>query len=517
MESTRILWADDEIDLLKPHIIFLEKKGYKIDTATNGRDALDMIQENHYEVVFLDENMPGLTGLDTLVQIKKINRNIPVVMVTKSEEEHIMEEAIGAQIADYLIKPVNPNQLLLSIKKLTEQRKLINEKTATDYQSEFRQLAIDMSMAATVDDWIKIYKELVRWDLSLDHVENSTFRDLLETQKKEANTLFFKFISKTYQSWLKGSDAAPTLSPQLFPRELFPLLKSGRKIFAVVIDNLRYDQWKVIESELSQLFVTDSEKIFSSILPTATQYARNAMFAGLMPSEIKRRYPDKWFDDDEEETKNQFEEFFLQENLKRYGLGHIKWSYTKISQLAFARKYVENLKTLLANDLNVVVYNFVDILSHAKTEMDVIKELADNDKAYRSLTRTWFVHSPLFEILRFCADSNLPVLLTTDHGTINVQNPIKIIGERELTTNLRYKAGRNMSYNPKEVFEIKNPDEYQLPRMGVNTHYVFAGKDDFFAYPNNYNHYVRYYRNTYQHGGISLEEMFIPVALLLPR
>ncbi|MFN3952390.1 MAG: response regulator [Thermaurantimonas sp.] len=517
MDNTRILWVDDEIDLLKPHIIFLEKKGYKLDTATNGRDALDMIQDAHYDVIFLDENMPGLSGLDTLVQIKRRNRNTPVVMVTKSEEERIMEEAIGSQIADYLIKPVNPNQLLLSIKKLTEQKKLINEKTATDYQTTFRQLAINMSMASCFEDWVDIYKELIRWDLSLDHLENATFRELLETQKKEANALFFKFISKNYKEWLKGSDIAPTLSPQIFPRELFPLLKDGKKVFAIVIDNLRYDQWKIIESELTSLFITSQETIYSSILPTATQYARNAMFAGLMPSEIKRRYPDKWFDDDDDETKNQFEEFFMRENLKRYGLSSLKCNYAKISQLTFARKFVENLKSLADNDLNVIVYNFVDILSHAKTEMDVIKELADNDKAYRSLTRTWFLHSPLFEILKFCSERNIIVHLTTDHGTINVQNPVKIIGERELTTNLRYKAGRNMSYNPKEVHEVKNPEEYHLPKMGVNTAFVFAGKDDFFAYPNNFNHYVRYYRNTYQHGGISLEEMLIPSVLLLPK
>lgn len=517
MDKTRILWADDEIDLLKPHIIFLEKKGYKLYTATNGRDALDMIREDYYDLVFLDENMPGLSGLDTLMHIKRLNRNIPVVMVTKSEEERIMEEAIGSQIADYLIKPVNPNQLLLSIKKLTEQKKLINEKTATDYQTKFRQLALNMNMASYFEDWVEIYKELIQWDLSLDHVENSTFRDLLQTQKKEANLLFFKFVSKNYSLWLKGGEHTPILSPQIFPRELFPLLKEDKKIFTIVIDNLRYDQWKIIESELSQLFITERETIYSSILPTATQYARNVMFAGLMPSEIKRRYPDKWYDDDEDETKNQFEEFFMQENLKRYGLGSIKWNYAKISQLAFARKFVENLKSIADNQLNVVVYNFVDMLSHAKTEMDVIKELADNDKAYRSLTRTWFLHSPLYEILKFCYDKKIMVLLTTDHGTINVQNPVKIIGERELTTNLRYKAGRNMSYNPKEVFEIKNPDEFHLPRMGVNTQYVFAGENNFFAYPNNFNHYVRYYRNTYQHGGISLEEMLIPSVLLLPK
>ena len=517
MDNTRILWVDDEIDLLKPHIIFLEKKGYKLDTATNGRDALDMIQDVHYDVIFLDENMPGLSGLDTLMQIKRRNRNIHVVMVTKSEEEHIMEEAIGSQIADYLIKPVNPNQLLLSIKKLTEQKKLINEKTAADYQTTFRQLAINMSMASSFEDWVDIYKELIRWDLSLDHVENATFRELLETQKKEANSLFFKYISKNYKEWLKGRDNAPALSPQIFPRELFPMLKDGKKVFAIVIDNLRYDQWKIIESELTPLFITAQETIYSSILPTATQYARNSMFAGLMPSEIKRRYPDKWFDDDQEDAKNQFEEFFMQENLKRYGLNHINCNYAKISHLSFARKFVENLKSLSDNDLNIIVYNFVDMLSHAKTEMDVIKELADNDKAYRSLTRTWFLHSPLYEILKFCSERKITVLLTTDHGTINVQNPIRIIGERELTTNLRYKAGRNMSYNPKEVFEAKNPDEFHLPKMGVNTMYVFAGKDDFFAYPNNFNHYVRYYRNTYQHGGISLEEMLIPSVVLLPK
>ena len=517
MEKPRILWVDDEIDLLKPHILFITEKGYSIDTATNGDDALDLVEENHYDMVFLDENMPGISGLETLKHIREANQNLPVVMVTKSEEEHIMEDAIGAQIADYLIKPVNPNQLLLSIKKNLDKNRLVSEKTTSNYQQEFRKIGMELNSIRDIDEWIDMYKRLVYWEMELDKLDDESMKEILTMQKDEANVIFSKFIEKNYLNWMQGSEDGPVFSPSIFKQNLFPLLKQGKKVLVVLIDNLRYDQWKVLQPIFQKYFRMEEEKMFFSILPTATQYARNSIFSGLMPLEIKKRFPDKWFDDTDDEGKNLYEEDFLRDNLKRNGLGDISMSYHKITNNIAAKKLADTYKTLLSNQLNVVVYNFVDMLSHAKTDTRLIQELADDDKAYRSLTLSWFQNSPLLDLIRKISTTDTELLLTTDHGTINVENPTKLVGLREITTNLRYKQGKNMSYEKKDVFEINKPELAHLPKVHISAKYVFAKERSFFAYPNNYNHFVKYYKNTYQHGGISLEEMVIPIVHLSPR
>jgi CheY-like chemotaxis protein len=510
MIKPTILWADDEIDMLKPHILFLEQKGYQLITATNGEDAIDLLDEHSVDLVFLDENMPGLTGLETLDKIKALQENIPVVMVTKSEEEHIMDSAIGGKIADYLIKPINPNQLLLSIKKNVDQKRLVTEKTRSAYQQEFRKLALDLSSVNSVSEWDAMYRRLVYWDMELENLDDNSLNDILLTQKKEANSLFFKFIQRNYEDWLHGDEDAPLLSQQVLKQKLFPLLKKDEKVFLIVIDNLRFDQLKAIQPILQEYYRIENEENFYSILPTATQYARNALFAGLMPSEIKKRFPDKWYDDTDDEGKNLHEEDFLKDNLKRNGLADKKVHYAKITNSNSARKYLDNLKSVLDRDLNVLVYNFVDMLSHAKTEMEVIKELADNDKAYRSLTKSWFSNSPLLEVIKILSSKGIKTIITTDHGTINVTEPTKLVGDKSITTNLRYKQGRNMTFENKDVYEVKNPENIYLPKVNLSSSYVFAKEDLFFAYPNNYNYYVKYYRNTYQHGGISMEEIIIP-------
>jgi CheY-like chemotaxis protein len=510
MENIRILWVDDEIDVLKPHILFLEQKGYTVDTSNNGSEALDMVKTNPYDIVFLDEQMPGLSGIETLEAIKTDYQNLPVVMITKSEEETIMEEAIGSNIADYLIKPVNPNQILLSLKKNLENKKLRSEKSTTQYQQTFAQLGMKISGGLNVDEWADVYKELVRWELQLDKSSDSGIQEVLNMQKEEANQVFAKFVERNYYNWIQGkSNDTPLLSHTLFKEELFPKLQEGKPTFLILIDNLRYDQWKTIQPVIEENYRVKSDKIFYSILPTVTQYARNAMFSGLLPAEIQKKYPKFWIGEDDEGTKNQFEKELLEEYLKRYGK-RIKVNYTKVLNLNVGRKLVENLPNLMRNDLNVIVYNFVDMLSHARTEMEMIRELADDESAYRSLSLSWFEHSPLKDVFDYIASQRANVIVTTDHGSVRVDNPVKVLGDKNTNTNLRYKIGKALQYNPREVYEVRNPDDVYLPRLNVSSSFIFCKRNDFFAYPNNYNYYVNYYKNTFQHGGISMEEMLIP-------
>ncbi|TJY33425.1 T9SS response regulator signal transducer PorX [Pontimicrobium aquaticum] len=516
MSNINILWVDDEIDLLKPHILFLEKKNYNVTTCQSGTEAIEIIDSQNFDIVFLDENMPGLTGLETLSEIKEKRANIPVVMITKSEEEYIMEEAIGSKIADYLIKPVNPNQILLSLKKNLDHTRLVSEKTTSNYQQEFRKIAMDLSMVNTFEEWTNLYQKLIYWEMELENIDDPAMFEILESQKSEANTQFGKFIDKNYQNWF-GNSGAPTMSHTLFREKVVPELSKEQPTLFIVIDNLRFDQWKAFEPIIQNYYKKEYEKPYYSILPTATQYARNAIFSGLMPSDMERLHPNYWKNDTDEGGKNMFENEFLQAQLKRLGLTHLKCEYSKISSLKAGKKLVENFKSKKDNDLTVVVYNFVDMLSHSKTEMEVVKELASNDKAYRSLTVSWFKNSPLLEIIQQAQQMGFKLIITTDHGTINVKNPSKVIGDRDTSLNLRYKTGRSLTYEDKEVYAVTNPKDIHLPSLTMSSSFIFAKGDFFFAYPNNYNHYVSYYRNTYQHGGVSLEEVIIPFAVLNPR
>lgn len=515
MDKINILWVDDEIDLLKPHVLFLKEKGYEVITASNGHDALEQIKKNPLDIVFLDENMPGMSGLETLSQIKNINADLPVVMITKSEEESIMEQAIGSKIADYLIKPVNPNQILLSLKKTLENKRLISEQTTSAYQQEFRNISMNLSDRLSWKEWKEVYRKLVYWELELEKTNDESMYEILTSQKSEANLLFSKFIENNYIKWLKAADdQVPTMSHQLLKKKVLPVVDaSADPVFFILIDNLRYDQWRIIQPVISEFFRVQEEDLYLSILPTATQYARNAIFAGLMPLDIETRFPNSWLNDEEEGGKNLHEGEFFDDFLKRLRKDY-KHSYTKITNYTDGKTMVDNVHSMMQNKLNVIVYNFVDMLSHARTEMEMIRELADDEAAYRSLTLSWFIHSPLFEALKKIAENKSKLIITTDHGTIRVKEPSKIIGDRTVNTNLRYKQGRNMNYEKKEVFEVKNPADAMLPRQHLSQTFVFAKQDKFFAYPNNYNYYVTYYKNTLQHGGISLEEMVIPFAVL---
>jgi CheY-like chemotaxis protein len=502
--------VDDEIDLLRPHILFLEQKEYAVDTTNNGAEALEMVAKNVYDIIFLDEQMPGLSGIETLEKIKEDFPGIPVVMITKSEEESIMEEAIGSKISDYLIKPVNPKQILLSLKKNLDEKKLVSEKSTSQYQQEFSPLGMRISSDLDHNEWADVYKKLVRWELELEKSTDSGIKEILNMQKMEASKVFSKFIENNYVNWVNGkSKDHPVLSHTVFKEKLFPKLTKGKPLFLILIDNLRYDQWKVIQPILEQHFRVVNDQIFYSILPTVTQYARNAMFAGLMPTEIQKKYPQYWTSEEDEGTKNQFEDKLMEELLKRYGK-NIKMSYTKVVNLNVGRKLVDSLPNLMGNDLNVIVYNFVDMLSHARTEMEIIRELADEEPAYRSLTLSWFEHSPLKDIFEYIAEKKADVIITTDHGSVRVNEPVKVLGDRNTNTNLRYKTGKALQFNQREVFEVKNPSDIYLPKVNVSSSFIFCKRNDFFAYPNNYNYYVNYYKNTFQHGGISMEEILIP-------
>ena len=509
------MWVDDEIEMLRAHIIFLEKKGYDVTTVNNGNDAIDECRKRNFDLVLLDEMMPGITGLETLQQIKDISPSTPIVMVTKSEEENIMDQAIGQKIADYLIKPVNPSQILLALKKNIHKKQIVTEVTQTGYRKEFQDIAMRIMDCSTLDDWKDIYRRLVRWELELSSAD-SDMTEMLQMQKEEANNSFAKFVRKNYLSWVApGTTQRPLMSPDIFKKCVFPAVNNGEKVFLVVIDNFRYDQWRTLAQDIGEMFNVD-EDMYMSILPTATQYARNAIFSGLMPEQIEHMFPDLWVDEDEDEGKNINEEPLVRTQIERYRR-HDSFSYHKINDSAAAERLVERLGELTKNDINVVVLNFIDMLSHARTESKMVRELANNESAYRSITLSWFRHSVVGELIKALAQTDCTVIITTDHGSIRASKPIKIIGDRNTNTNLRYKLGKNLNCQSKEVFVVKNPHEAQLPAPNLSTSYVFATGNSFLAYPNNYNYYVSYYKDTFQHGGISMEEMLIPLVMLKKR
>lgn len=511
--QTNIIWVDDEIESLKAQILFLKNKGYDVTSFTNGYDALEHLKSNTADVVLLDESMPGMTGLETLAKIKENTPSMPVVMVTKNEAEYIMEEAIGAQITDYLIKPVNPNQVLLSLKKIMDGKRLVSEKTTIEYQKDFRNLFMALNNNPSVEEWKELYKKLVFWEVEMEKSDSPEMQEVFNTQKSEANTEFFKFVSRNYVDWINNrKNDTPVMSHTLFEEKIAPhIQKGGKPTFMVLIDNLRYDQWRVIEPFVNEFFRLQEEEMFYAILPTSTQYSRNAIFSGLLPSEIERRFPLEWKNDDEQGGKNLYEKQFLADQLHHLKLGNLRWDYLKITNNDDGKSMEDNIHNYLKNDLTVIVYNFVDMLSHARTEMEVLKELAGDEQSYRSLTMSWFLHSPLFRALKKIADKDIQVIFTTDHGTMRVKTPSKCVGDKTTTTNLRYKHGRNIQYESKDVFAITNPNEAGLPQPNVNSKYIFAKEDVFLCYPNNYNYYVNYYKNTFQHGGISLEEVIVPI------
>jgi CheY-like chemotaxis protein len=516
-DNINILWADDEIELLKPQLFFLEKKGYSVVTVSNGYDAIDYIKNNkNIDVVFLDESMPGITGLETLVTVKQILPQAPVVMITKNEAENLMEEAIGSQIDDYLIKPVNPNQILLTLKKLIDNKRLISEKTASNYQQEFRNILMQINDNPSYERWVEIYRNIISWELKIDENNLSDMKEILEMQKSEANKEFSKFIVSNYLLWMKKNEG-PLKSPDIIRHFVLPSITEQKPIVFLLMDNLRYDQWKVIEPIISDLYAIENENYFYSILPTTTQYSRNSIFAGLMPRDIEKKYPDWWLNDNEEGGKNLKEDELLTEQVKRLTRKDLKIEYYKVTNTSSSKNLLDNILNVINTDITAIVYNFIDALSHSRTEMEVLKELASDEKAYRSLTKSWFINSPLWQALQKLSNKDIILFITTDHGTIRVNQPSKVVGDKETTTNLRYKVGKNLQYEKKDVLEIKDPHEVGLPKPNVSSTFIFSKEDSFFLYPNNYNYFHNFYKNTFQHGGISLEEMICPIIKLTPK
>ncbi len=517
MKNNRILWVDDEIELLKPHVIFLESKGYTMVTCNNAYDAIELVKAQHFDLVLLDENMPGMSGLDAINDLKAADSTLPVVMITKNEEEDIMDEAIGKQISDYLIKPVNPKQILLTLKKHIDKKQLVSEKTTMAYQSKFAQMGMEINNCQTMSDWQTIYRKLVFWELELAKIEDAGMEEVLRMQKNEANNLFARFIKQHYTKWLNEETTnRPLITPDLFSEKVFPLLDKGEKVAVLLIDNLRYDQWQTIYPVISNYYKLSNDELFCSILPTATQYARNAMFAGLMPLDIQKHYPQYWVNEDQEDSKNQYEKELIGEQIKRKYKDY-SFHYEKINNEKMGVKVLNSLSSFINNQLNVFVYNFVDMLSHARTESEMIRNLANDEAAYRSLTLSWFEHSSILEVIKKLADNHITLIVTTDHGSIRVQNPVKVVGDRATNTNLRYKQGRNLGYKAKDVFDITKPSIACLPQQNISSSFIFAQGEDFLVYPNNFNHYSSYFRNTFQHGGVSLEEMLIPFVTLKPK
>ena len=509
----KILWADDEIDLLKPHILFLKAKGYDVTTVSNGRDALDALDREPYSLILLDENMPGLSGLETLARINLAHPEVPVIMITKSEEENIMNQAIGNQIADYLIKPVNPNQILLSLKKNLHSGELVAAQATSSYQQEFQKISTLINMAASIEDWMEVYRQLVYWELKLSDTDPGV-AELLLMQKRDANASFCKFIKRNYEGWVKGEEH-PLMSHEIFKNRVFPLLNAGDKVCFFLIDNFRLDQWRMIQPLLADFFTVE-EELYTTILPTSTQYARNAIFAGLMPLQIATMFPHLWVDEEENEGFNAHESELIRTQLERFRRKET-FTYNKLNDSSAGEKFIQKLNQNKDVPLNVVVLNFIDMLSHARTESRMIRELANSDAAYRSLTESWFRHSGAVDIFRRLAELGYKVIVTTDHGTIRVDNPIKVVGDRNTNTNLRYKVGKNLNYNPRQVYEMHNPKSFGLPAPNISSVFIYACNEDFFSYPNNYNYYVQYYTGTFQHGGISLQEMVVPLVTLTPK
>jgi len=437
-------------------------------------------------------------------------------MITKNEAENLMEEALGSEIDDYLIKPVNPNQILLTLKKLIDNKRLVSEKTATDYQAEFRNIAMEINNGLDATEWVTLYKKILNWELKLDESNNAPMKEILDMQKSEANREFSKFVIKNYEDWIVN-ESGPVGSHNLMKKFVLPHLKKEVPTIVFLLDNLRMDQWKIIEPFVTEFYRIEEENSFYSILPTSTQYSRNAIFAGMLPRDIQKRFPEYWLNDNEEGGKNLKEKELLRDQIDRLVHRDMKVEYWKVANTSSAKTMNDNIMNYLDADFTTIVYNFIDMLSHSRTEMEVLKELASDEQAYRSLTRSWFRNSPLFSALKKLSEKEVQVFITTDHGTIRVNQPSKVVGDRETTTNLRYKVGRNLQYNKKDVLEIVDPHKVGLPMPNMSSKYIFAKEDYFFLYPNNYSHYNRMYKDTFQHGGISLEEVICPIIRLTPK
>lgn len=518
MNKTKILWVDDEIEFLRPHILFLEDKGYEVDTAANAEDALELVREKPFDLVLLDEMMPGKDGLTALGEIKRFNPALPVIMITKSEEETLMEEAIGAHIDDYLTKPVNPSQILIAAKKILERGEISQRRMTRDYTRELSQITGRLMGPMEPEDWVDLHLNLVNWDLELDAINASDMREIVHDQRRECNVEFGKYIERHYVNWIHDSENRPPLSPDVVKKFVYPEIKKGQKVAFFVIDCLRLDQWLTLEKYFYEFFNIQKDYYFS-ILPTATPFARNSIFSGLFPIDIERRYPDLWArGEDDEHSRNRYEAQLLKDQLRLLGYkSPTDPKYIKILNTEDSNNLEKNLNSFMEGQFFSVVVNFVDILAHSRSDLPILKEIAPNESSFRSLTRSWFEHSTVYSIFKKLAEKNVTVILTSDHGSIRCMRGAKVLGDRETSTNLRYKYGRNLKVDPKHAMIIRDPNTLKLPKRNFNLQYIISKEDYYFVYPTNYHKYLAYYRDSFQHGGISMEEMILPVVHLQPK
>ncbi|MCL5267888.1 MAG: PglZ domain-containing protein [Bacteroidetes bacterium] len=520
-EKRKILWVDDEIELLKPHVIFLEDKGFQVDTATNGQDAIELVKQNfhyeNYDLILLDEMMAGMGGLSTLEVIKGIAPEIPVVMITKNEAESLMEEAIGQKISDYLTKPVNPSQILLTAKKIMDGHRIAGERVSKDYVSDFREISSRLESNLDYPDWIDIHQKLTYWELQVDEHPETGLKEPLTDQRRAANAAFGKYIDGVYREWVGKKTDRPKLSHEVFETYVMPRMTSQKPVVLIVIDCMRLDQWLIMEEFLRDYYAV-SKDFYYSILPTATPYSRNAIFSGMLPLEMEKRFPEIWDkgNSDDDSSRNRFEKELLTDLLQRKRL-RIDPKYIKIIDPDFGKNVVSNVPSFARSPLTAIVVNFVDILAHSRSDSDILKEIAPDESAYRSLTRSWFQHSYLLDLFAALAQTDATVIVTTDHGSVRSLRGSKVLGDREASTNLRYKFGRNLKCDNRQAIFVKNPEEFMLPRRGVTINYIIAKEDFYFVYPTDYHKYLEQYHDSFQHGGISLEEMILPVVYLEPR
>jgi len=513
-----ILWVDDEIELLRPHILFLEERGYSVTPATNADDALQLLREGTYDLVLLDEMMSGKDGLAALVEIKELNPSLPVVMITKSEEESLMEEAIGSKIDDYLTKPVNPSQILSTCKKFLEKRRIGGAKLSREYATQFQAISMRISGPMEWSDWLEIYLKLTDLEMEIESYPDLGLRNVLDDLRQTCNAEFGRYVERNYRNWLESKTDRPVLSVDVIPDFIVPDLQAGEKVVFVVIDNMRMDQWLAIEPLLFPYFHINKDYYFS-ILPTATPFARNAIFSGLFPLEIEKKYPDLWRKGAEDDfSRNRYEHQLLNYQLERLNLRlNPEARYVKILESGEGKNLERNLSSYLQSQLLAVVVNIVDIFAHNRSTSDILKEIVPDEPAFRSLTRSWFEHSFLYRVLRTLAREGVKVVMTSDHGSVRCMHGTKVIGDRETSTNLRYKFGKNLKCDGKHAIFVKNPKEFRLPTRGINVNYIIAKEDYYFVYPTNYHKYLNYYRDSFQHGGVSLEEMILPVIRLEPK
>ena len=515
-EGRRILWVDDEINQLQAHIIFLQEKGFIVTPVPSGDDAISAVQNDDFDLVLLDEMMPGRDGLSTLEELKEIKPNLPVVMVTKSEEENLMDQAIGRKISDYLTKPVNPSQILLVIKRLLDTKKIRGDQLTRDYVQSFNKLNQKMFGPMDWSDWIDAYKQISAWEIEIGEFRDVGLAQTHEGQRKQWNAEFSKYVERNYPEWLASEDR-PTLSVDIGKKYVIPHLKEGRRVFFIVVDCMRLDQWMNIQPIIDEYFTVDLDH-YISILPTATPFSRNAIFLGDFPDRLEELYPDLWRRQDNESSLNKYESELMKIQLKQKRVKlNAEPVYAKVLEASEGEHLARRISTYQHAQLVSMVFNFIDILAHGRSESDILKELAPNEHAFRSVTKSWFEHSSLLDILKYLSTIDCRVVITTDHGAVIARRATLVKGKREASTNLRYKYGDNLHCNTKEVVFVDDPATYRLPSFGISTTYIFAREDYYFVYPTHYHKYESKYADTFQHGGISMDEMILPVATLSPK